>query len=77
MLQSFVGTFDSDGLRSLQPETEERVPSDCTSGGPVGFWAIIDTSELPAIEQAILSGSRAKALGILVQQARSVGRLHG
>lgn len=82
MLQSFIGTFDVVGLRSLRSE-DDVVESDvwpssrCVPAGIVPFWAIIDTTELPTIQQALMLGNRGHAWEILVQQAKCFGRLCG
>lgn len=76
MLQSFVGTFDAVGLRSLRCELEFGVsPRPLATAGSVSFWAILDTAELPQIEQAFLLGYRGTALELLAEHAKSLGRL--
>lgn len=82
MLQSFVGTFDAVGLRTLKSE-DEAVDTDgfpsvrFVPEGLVPFWAILDSTELPTIQKALLSGERDRAWELLVQQAKCFGRLCG
>ena len=73
MLQSFVGTFNAAGLRTLRNEdaSDMRVIHNAT--GSVSFWAILDSDELPAIQHAITLGDRGAALQMLVQAAKSLG----
>lgn len=75
MLQSFIGTIDTTGLRSLR--NEEYVESVVTLEDPdvVRFWAILDTNQLPQIRRALLMGHRGAALNLVEQQAKSLGRL--
>ena len=75
MLQSFIGTIDTTGLRSLRDE--ECSESIATPEDPnvVKFWAILDTDQLPQIRRALLMGHRGAALNLVAQQAKSLGRL--
>lgn len=77
MLQSFVGTFDAVGLRTLQTEGDSIVPGQLIpcSAGSVPFWAILDTAVLPPIQHALSLGYRSTAWEILAQQATCLGRL--
>ena len=72
MLQSFVGTFDTRGLQTFRVEDDSvcRVlPHE--SGFP--FWAVLDSSELPAIARALVLGQRQMALQLLFAMAKSLG----
>ena len=77
MLQSFIGTFDIAGLRTLRSEDDTCGETRLSSTEAVPFWAILDTDELPSIQRALMLGYRGTALELLVQQAKSLGRLHG
>jgi hypothetical protein len=80
MLQSFIGTFDVAGLRTLKSEDEAVESESWPIAYPVGsvpFWAILDNSELLPIHQALLTGNRSRAWELLVQQAKCFGRLCG
>ncbi len=74
MLQSFVGTYDRNGLRTLRYESESSGLAPCQREQTVAFWAILDSAALPEIQQAIVSGNRISALKEVVNQARSLGR---
>lgn len=77
MLQSFIGRFDHSGLRSLRIESdydEERQFAGAMTGG---FWAVVDSEELPTIHRALVAGQRQTALQLIVDRARSVGRVCG
>ena len=75
MLQSYIGTIDMSGLRSLR--TEECGESVAPLGDPtvVSFWAILDTDQLPEICRALVMGHRGAALSLVTQQAKSLGRI--
>jgi hypothetical protein len=72
MLQSFVETIDTGGLQSSRVEDDSvpRVPLH-ESGNP--FWAVLDSSELPAIARALVLGQRQMALQLLFAIAKSLG----
>ena len=72
MLQSFVGTFDNGGLRTFRVEDDSvRRVLPHESGYP--FWAVLDSSELPAIARALVLGQRQMALQLLFALAKSLG----
>jgi hypothetical protein len=76
MLESFVGTFDHRGLRSLRPE-DPREDFDGRVVEPNGrFWAIIDTDNVSPIHEALVVGQRGAALDLLAQKAVSLGRFY-
>jgi hypothetical protein len=80
MLQSFIGTFDAVGLRSLQREDDAGEADQrplAPINGTVPFWAILDTGELPTIHQALVLGHRSRAWELLAEQAKCLGRLCG
>ena len=73
MLDSFIGTFDEHGLRSLEIEGCNRAYS--PKGDNPKFWAVTDCSVLTNIKLAMASGDARSALKIIVQQARDIGRI--
>ena len=73
MLQSFIGTFDAAGLRTLRSEEAESSGKSIQSSG-VPFWAILDSKELPSIQNALLLGHRCTAFELLARGAKSLGR---
>ena len=77
MLESFIGTFDSTGLRSLTTEETPSAARRSHHEQVVEFWAVLDTSELPLIQKAFLLGQRGAALDLIAQQAKSLGRIYG
>ena len=71
MLKSFIGTFDATGLRSLKSEEDSlggAAPHDS-----LRFWAVLDSTELPSIETALMLGHRRTAFELLAQSAKSLG----
>ena len=72
MLQSFIGTLDAAGLRSLRTE-DDALPAPLSDSEFVPFWVILDSSELPSIERALVLGQRQTALQLLVAVAKSLG----
>ena len=57
MLQSFRGTVDGGGIRSLYLEAD--VPARPQLGSSVAeFWAVLDAKELPVIREAVRAGDR-------------------
>lgn len=76
MLQSFIGTCDVTGLKSLRSEDDSwsGLPRHCA--GETTIWAVINDEDLLAIHQALLLGCRGTALELLVEKARSVGSFH-
>jgi len=77
MLQSFIGRIDHSGLRSLRIEPAYDEEPRLANGMPDGFWAVVDSEELPPIQRALILGCHGTALKLLVERARSVGRLNG
>lgn len=74
MLQSFVGTIDERGLRTLTPEPEGGHVFGCDlESRRHAFWAVVDSSNLREIHEALLHGQRRQALQLLVNYARSIG----
>ena len=73
MLDSYIGTFDHHGLRSLKSENDVR--SAIFSRRPGQFWAVLDKSLVPSINQAIAKGDSISALQIVFQQARDMGSI--
>ncbi|REJ87820.1 MAG: hypothetical protein DWQ34_24565 [Planctomycetota bacterium] len=77
MLQSFIGRFDHSGLRSLRFEPDYEEERRFVGVVPGGFWAVVDSDELPTIHRALIAGQRQTALELIVDRARSVGRVCG
>lgn len=73
MLDSFIGTFDEYGLRTLETEGGKRHCS--LIGDRPKFWAVIDRAELAPIKLAMAAGDTRSALKLIVQQARDFGRI--
>ena len=71
MLNSFIGTIDRYGLRTLSVETKSsasRVSEDRNR-----FWAVLDSSILPTVSQAMACGQRKAALEIVLKSAKDAG----
>ena len=74
MLDSFIGTFDQRGLRTLKSETKQtRAFVERRRHGR--FWAVLDRSVVPSINLAIAKGDSRSALQIVLQQARDIGSI--
>lgn len=74
MLDSFIGTFDQQGLRTFKSETDQtRAYIERRRHGR--FWAVLDRSVVPSINQAIAKGDSRSALQIVLQQARDIGSI--
>ena len=74
MLDSFIGTFDQQGLRSFRSETNQtRAFVERRRHGR--FWAVLDRSVVPSINLAIAKGDSRSALQIVLQQARDIGSI--
>ena len=72
MLQSFRGTLDAHGIRSLRIETGDE----CSLGrgqGRAEFWAVLNDSELPIIRATIQAGDRWRAMKLLNERAFCLG----
>lgn len=74
MLDSFIGTIDQQGLRTFKSETNQ--PRSFIERRRQGrFWAVLDSSVVPSINQAIAKGDSRTALQIVLQQARDIGSI--
>ena len=74
MLDSFIGTFDQQGLRTFKSETDQtRAYIERRRHGR--FWAVLDRSVVPSINQAIAKGDSRSALQIVLQKARDIGSI--
>ena len=74
MLQSFRGTVDVGGIRSLHLETD--VPVRSQLGQIVAeFWAVIDAKELPVIREAVRAGDRRTALSLICERSAYIGSI--
>ena len=74
MLDSFIGTFDQHGLRTLRSETN-LTPAFVERRRQGRFWAVLDRSLVPTINRAIAAGDSRTALQIVLQQARDIGTI--
>ncbi|MCA9195989.1 MAG: hypothetical protein KDA87_00565 [Planctomycetales bacterium] len=75
MLQSFRGIIDQVGLCSFREESER--PRCCPlSANLAEFWAVVDTTHLPTICDAVRRGDRRAALSLLWELSVSVGWVH-
>ncbi len=74
MLDSFIGTFDQHGLRTLRSETAQT-PAFVERRRQGRFWAVLDRSLVPTINRAIATGDSRTALQIVLQQARDIGTI--
>lgn len=74
MLQSFFGTFDRSGLRSLRVDDDLCPPILFPKATTASFWAILDSDELPIIHRAVIVGHRGEALQMLAERAVCIGR---
>ncbi len=72
MLQSFRGTIDEYGLRSLRIEENAIVRYE---GEPTirEFWAVLDSDDLRTIRAAFLAGDRRAALSLVCERSQSIG----
>lgn len=75
MLQSFIGTCDSFGLRSLRIEDPLVSAERENDRAVVRFWAILDSAQIPSIQHAVMLGNRDAALELVASSARSFGRV--
>lgn len=73
MLESFVGTIDERGLRTLTPEPDESWKPQETVDRVAAFWAVVDSAKLPEICEALRNGERQRAWQLLSASARSLG----
>lgn len=74
MLQSFRGTVDIGGIRSLHLETEVPVRPQL-SKSVAEFWAVLDAKELPVIREAVRAGDRRTALSLICERSVSIGSI--
>ena len=74
MIQSFTGTFDTSGIRSLRVEADDdsRGPTPITSAR---FWAVLDTRDVPLIRRAMTAGDRIGALKLISDHSLSMGTI--
>ena len=74
MLQSFRGTFDSVGIRTLRFETDDE-RSGTLGSGLVEFWAVVDAEYVRQIRLALALGDRIGATRLLADTAASIGSI--
>lgn len=72
MLQSFRGTIDVGGIRSLHVETDNPTCS-VNRCNTAEFWAVIDRKEIPVIRAAVQAGERRTALSLICERSVSIG----
>ena len=74
MLQSFVGTIDVQGLRSLRPEPDHDMWMKSSNESVAGtIWAVLDSADLMTVQVALRTGQKRRALQLLSESARSIG----
>ncbi len=74
MLQSFRGTIDVNGIRSLRLERDDDVM--CPAESAVAeFWVVLNHAELPTIRATIQAGDRIRAMSLLCERAVSLGSI--
>ena len=73
MLQSFRGTLDAHGIRSLRIETGDECWRGSNAQGRAEFWAVLNDSELPIIRANIQAGDRWRAMKLLNERAVCLG----
>ncbi len=74
MLQSFRGTIDVGGIRSLHLETDALVRPQ-TGKSVAEFWAVLDAKELPVIREAVRAGHRRTALSLICERSAFIGSI--
>ena len=74
MLQSFRGTIDAHGIRTLRLEKDEEFERRLDDS-VAEFWAVLNRRELPEIRRAFESGNRQLALRLLSDRATSMGSI--
>ena len=74
MLESFRGTIDAQGIRSLRPEGDEEFAYQMDKSA-VHFWAVLSQQELPRICDALASGDRQLATKLVFEAATSMGSI--
>ena len=74
MLQSFRGTIDAHGIRTLRLERDEEL--DHHLGGRCAeFWAVLDSKEVPLIRTAVQTDNRHTALSLICERSVSFGTI--
>ena len=73
MLQSFRGTFDSVGIRSLRVERDDERTG--ILGDVAEFWAVVDTEFALQVRTALSHGDRTSATRLLSDSATSMGSI--
>ena len=74
MLQSFRGTIDAHGIRTLRPERDEEFGRQLDHS-VAEFWAVLNHSELPQIRLAFACGDRQLATRLISECAKSMGSI--
>jgi len=75
MLQSFRGTIDNGGIRSLYVEPDVPVRSQIGAPSVGEFWAVLDAKELPVIREAVRAGDRRTALSLICERSAFIGSI--
>lgn len=74
MLQSFRGTVDVGGIRSLHLETDVPVRSQ-RANTVAEFWVVLDAKEIPVIREAVRAGDRRTALSLICERSAFIGSI--
>ncbi|MEZ6103887.1 MAG: hypothetical protein R3E01_33490 [Pirellulaceae bacterium] len=75
MLQSFRGTVDVGGIRSLYLEADVPARPQLGSSLVAEFWAVLDAKELPVIREAVRVGDRRTALSLICERSAFIGSI--
>lgn len=79
MLKAYVGIATDEGLCSLHPERDETLSlvRRAVRGerSQVGFWAVLDESQVRCVYVLFLGGRRREALVLLDRTAKEIGRI--
>ena len=74
MLQSFRGTIDESGIRTLRLEGDEEGGHPPVNG-VAEFWVVLDRRELSRIRAAFYAGERHTALSMICERSVSLGSI--
>lgn len=74
MLQSFRGTFDAIGIRTLRIELDGDRTSTLNSDA-AEFWAVVDIEFARQVRAALALGDRIHATRLLSETATSIGSI--
>ena len=74
MLQSFRGTADEFGIRTLRLERDEERARPLHEG-VTEFWFVVDRREVHRIRAAFAAGERQTALSMICEKSVSLGSI--